>query len=242
MDEHQDEDELDLTLLRAAEKRATIPNSLGMAFESSAALLQTIAEDKGVDLTTDSNLLEILSKMVQHNDQLLANALGLVKEQLASLQHVSSVNDELVAKVLQLEDSCGKPDTNAHSLNQKPNLWLYAERLEVELKEEKLRSSDLEARSNLLEITTQEMNTEIDIVHRAFFKQHKKVRAMRQGGASTGPAHVGSFKSELEKQSDLMVAQGEIIKKIQLRMEEQPNGSGTGTRTLFYGGKASHKF
>ena len=102
MEEHSDEDELDLALLRASEKRSAIPNSLGMAFESSSALLQAIATDRGVDLSTDS------AKMVQHSDQ-LANALGLVKEQLSSLQRVSSVNDELVAKVLHLEDTCQQP-------------------------------------------------------------------------------------------------------------------------------------
>jgi hypothetical protein len=150
MEEHSDEDELDLALLRAAKKRAAIPNSLGMAFESSSALLQSIATDKGVDISTDSNLLEVLTKMVQHNDQ-LASALGLVQEQLASLQHVSSVNDELVAKVFQLEDTCGRSSSNANSLNQKPNLLLYAERLEAELKEEEQRSCDLEARANLLD-------------------------------------------------------------------------------------------
>ena len=59
---------------------------------------------------------------------------------------------------------------------------------------------------------------------------------MKQGGARTSPALAGSFKDELDKQSDLMVAQGDIIKKIQLRIEEQTNGQGTGTRTMFYDG------
>jgi hypothetical protein len=36
-----------------------------------------------------------------------------------------------------------------------------------------------------------------------------------------------------------MVAQGDIIKKIQLRIEEQTNGQGTGTRTMFYDGGKS---
>ena len=61
---------------------------------------------------------------------------------------------------------------------------------------------------------------------------------MKQGGARTSPAIAGSFKDELDRQSELMVEQGDIIKKIQLRMEEETNGQGTDTRTMFYGGKS----
>ena len=115
---------------------------------------------------------------------------------------------------------------------------MYAKKLEAEVKAEQLRSSDLEARTNLLESTSTEINEEMEAVHRAFSKQRRKYHAMKQNETRSGPGLPGDFKYEVERQADLVASQGESIRKMQLRLEEQSYGQSTGTRTMFYGGKS----
>ena len=71
-------------MIRSTQKRSMLPNVMETALEAFDRLVVTLAEEKELDLSTDTSLIRILQLLLERTD-LMATAITIIKQQLPSL-------------------------------------------------------------------------------------------------------------------------------------------------------------
>ena len=96
-------------MILSTQKRSMLPNVKEIALEAFDRLVLTLAEEKELDLSIDTSLIRILQLLLERTD-LMATAITIIKQQLPLLQQASVANDDMTARVLQMETWTNKPD------------------------------------------------------------------------------------------------------------------------------------